>query len=140
MGARTIARECGLMVLFAVDVSPADADKAVADFFRHIAPTSDIEADADARAYTEELVRGVAGDLAAIDKVIAAASTHWRIERMPRVDRNVLRIAAWELQQGVGRAVVIDEAVELAKRFGNEGSGAFVNGVLTKIADDVGAT
>ncbi len=127
------------MILFGVDATGEDAERALTDFFRHVAPTSEIEADAEARAYTEELVRGVAAELTAIDAAIGKASTHWRLERMPRVDRNILRIAAWELRRDVGRAVVIDEAVELAKRFGNEGSGSFVNGVLTKIADDAGA-
>ncbi|HEY3236115.1 MAG TPA: transcription antitermination factor NusB, partial [Polyangiaceae bacterium] len=65
---------------------------------------------------------------------------NWRLERMTRVDRNVLRIGAWELlsRSDVPRAVILDEAVELAKRYGTEESGAFVNGVLDRIADDCG--
>ena len=71
---------------------------------------------------------------------IRKASTNWRIERMARVDRNVLRLGTWELAQidDVPRAVILDEAVELAKRFGSEDSGSFVNGVLDRIATDLG--
>ena len=85
-------------------------------------------------------MRGVAEDTEKLDGTIRAASTNWRIERMARVDRNVLRLGAWELLRAadVPRAVVLDEAVELAKRFGSEDSGAFVNGVLDRIADDLG--
>jgi N utilization substance protein B len=85
-------------------------------------------------------VRGVRAALVDLDARITRASTNWRIERMTRVDRNLLRLGAWELVQkaDVPRAVVLDEAVELAKRFGTEESGAFVNGVLDRIADDCG--
>jgi N utilization substance protein B len=85
-------------------------------------------------------VRGVRSALASIDERIAKASTNWRVERMARVDRNVIRLGAWELSErrDVPRAVVLDEAVEIAKRFGTEESGAFVNGVLDRVADDLG--
>ena len=85
-------------------------------------------------------MRGVAGAGAALDEQIAAASQHWRIERMARVDRNVLRLGTWELvhQADVPRAVILDEAVELAKAYGTDDSSAFVNGVLNKVADALG--
>jgi N utilization substance protein B len=78
--------------------------------------------------------------LADTDRRIQAASTNWRVERMTRVDRNLLRLGAWELvyRSDVPRAVILDEAVEIAKRYGTEDSGAFVNGVLDRIADDCG--
>jgi len=68
------------------------------------------------------------------------ASANWRIERMARVDRNVLRLGAWELlhRRDVPRAVVLDEAIEIAKAFGTDESSAFVNGVLNRIAETVG--
>jgi N utilization substance protein B len=86
------------------------------------------------------MVLGVAADLAAVDEAIRKASTNWRIERMARVDRNVLRLGAWELihHTEVPRAVILDEAVELAKRYGSEESGAFVNGVLDRVAENLG--
>ncbi|MBL8744662.1 MAG: transcription antitermination factor NusB [Myxococcales bacterium] len=138
MGARTIGRECALMVLFGVEADPsahADGRRAAREFFLHLAPGSDIAADEEARAYTEEIAFGVVGELEKVDELIRKCSANWRLERMSRVDRNVLRIGAWELSHGVPRAVAIDEAVELGKKFGSETSGAFINGVLTPIAD-----
>lgn len=136
-GARTIARECALMVLFGLEASAEDPERAVREFFRELASDSGLSTDDDARAYALEIVRGVRRSLDRLDGVIRAASEHWRIERMSRVDRNVLRIGAWELESGVPRPVTIDEAVELAKRFGTAESGAFVNGILDRIADNL---
>jgi N utilization substance protein B len=134
MGARTTAREAALQMLFALDATTGDAEQAILDFWR------EIPGDAEGRAYADELVRGVAGSMGDVDERIAKASTNWRIERMTRVDRNVLRIGTWELvhRPDVPRPVILDEAVEIAKRYGTEESGAFVNGVLDKVADDCG--
>lgn len=136
MGARSTAREAALQMLYALDTTSLDAERVIANFWRE-AP-----GDPEGRAYADELVRGVAASLERTDALIESASQNWRIERMSRVDRNVLRIGAWELSQRpeVPRAVILDEAVETAKRFGNEDSGAFVNGVLDRIADDCGRT
>jgi N utilization substance protein B len=75
-----------------------------------------------------------------LDERIRAASQNWRLERMARIDRNALRLGAFELltRSDVPRAVILDEAVELAKRFGSDESSKFVNGVLDRIADDLG--
>lgn len=71
-----------------------------------------------------------------IDTALGAASAHWRIERMPAVDRNILRLATYELTHTeLSKAIVISEAVELAKQYSTSKSGAFVNGVLSAIAD-----
>ena len=85
-------------------------------------------------------MRGVAEPRTKLDEQIAAASQHWRLERMARVDRNVLRLGTWELahRADVPRAVMLDEAVELAKAYGTDDSSAFVNGVLNKVADALG--
>ncbi len=138
MGARTSGREAALQMLFALDSAQGRKSKAVeqqiADFWREVG------SDAEGRAFADELVRAVAADIEAIDTLVSGASRHWRLERMARVDRNVLRLGAHELKssQEVPRAVVIDEAVELAKRFGAGGSSVFVNGVLDRIAEDLG--
>ncbi len=134
-GSRSVGRQCALMILFALEAEPADPAVATKTFFLHLAPGSEISADEEARAYAQEICVGVMGRLAEIDQVIQRGSAHWRIERMPRVDRNVLRLATWELLTGIPRAVAIDEAVSLGKRFGAENTGAFVNGVLSKVAD-----
>jgi N utilization substance protein B len=134
MGARTTAREAALQMLFAIEASSSDVEQAIRDFWR------ELPGDAEGRAYADEAVRGVRSLLDDLDGRIVRASKNWRLERMTRVDRNVLRLGAWELvkRTDVPRAVAIDEAVELAKRFGTEESGAFVNGVLDRIADDCG--
>ncbi len=134
MGARTTAREAALQMLFALEASDGDVEQAIGDFWR------ELPGDAEGRPYADEAVRGVRATLVALDARIVRASTNWRLERMTRVDRNLLRLGAWELLEktDVPRAVVLDEAVELAKRFGTEESGAFVNGVLDRIADDSG--
>lgn len=134
MGARSTAREAALQMLYAVDSTGNAVERVIAEFW------AEAPGDPEGRAYADELVRGVMRDLERTDALIEAASENWRLPRMSRVDRNVLRIGAWELmtRNDVPRAVILDEAVETAKRFGNEESGAFVNGVLDRVADDCG--
>jgi len=135
MGARTSGRQAALQMLFGIDAAAdADAEATIRAFWR------EFEADPEGRAYADSLVRGVAGNLERVDELIRTSSTNWRLERMARVDRNLLRMAAYELleQKSVPRAVILDEAIELAKLFGSEDSGAFVNGVLDRIAEEVG--
>ena len=136
MGARTGGREAALKMLFGVEASQSDLDSAIALFWREFG------GDPETRPYADESVRGVLDEREALDETIRTASENWRIERMTRVDRNVLRLGTWELKHrtDVPRAVVLDEAIELAKRYGSEESGAFVNGVLNQIADNLGRT
>jgi transcription antitermination protein NusB len=121
-------------MLFAIEATATDLEQVMGDFWR------ELPGDAEGRPYADEAVRGVRASLSDLDARIVRASKNWRLERMTRVDRNLLRLGAWELvhKSDVPRAVVLDEAVELAKRFGTEESGAFVNGVLDRIADDCG--
>jgi len=139
MGARTGGREAALQMLYALDsvrTEDADVDTAqlTADYWR------EVPGDPEGRDFADQLFAGIVADLDAIDERIRSASKHWRLERMSRVDRNVLRLAVYELSRpdDVPRAVIIDEAVELAKRYGAEGSSIFVNGVLDRIAEDLG--
>lgn len=84
-----------------------------------------------ARAFAEELVQGVAAERATLDRRLVEVARNWRLERMALVDRNLLRLAAWEiLYGGTPAAVAIDEAVDLAHEFGDDASPRFVNGVL----------
>lgn len=121
-------------MLFALEVSDGVADDVITAYWR------EVPGDVEGRDYADELVREVAGARDAVDERIRAASKNWRLERMSRVDRNILRLGAQELSShpDVPRAVVIDEAVELAKRYGAEGSSLFVNGVLDRIAEELG--
>ncbi len=134
MGARTTAREAALQMLFAIEATGSDVDQAIKDFWR------ELPGDAEGREYADALVRGVRRDAEQLDERIRAASQNWRLERMARIDRNALRLGAYELltRTDVPRAVILDEAVELAKRFGSDESSKFVNGVLDRIADDLG--
>jgi N utilization substance protein B len=114
-----------LQVLFQLDLT-GDAPAQVLERF-----WAELEADVGVREFTEWLVRGVTADREAIDAQLRAATEHWRLERIAVVDRNVLRMALFELRSATSpEAVVIDEAIEVAKRFGGEESGRFVNGVL----------
>ena len=121
-------------MLFAIEATSGDVDQAISDFWR------ELPGDAEGREYADALVRGVRRDADKLDERIRAASQNWRLERMARIDRNALRLGTYELltRTDVPRAVVLDEAVELAKRFGSEESSKFVNGVLDRIADDLG--
>jgi N utilization substance protein B len=119
-------------MLFALEATGAPAERVLRDFWR------EFPGDIEGRAYAESLVTGVTKERTTIDARISRASDNWRIERMTRIDRNVLRLGTWELlhQETTPKAVVLDEAVELAKRFGTEDSSAFVNGVLSRIAEE----
>lgn len=122
-------------MLFQLEASGVSAEQVVELFWRTFE-----DADPEGRSYADTVLRGVAENLEAIDKRVTAASQNWRLERMARVDRNLLRLGTWELmfRADVPRAVILDEAVELAKAFGTEESSAFVNGVLDRIANDLG--
>ena len=86
----------------------------------------------EAFEYAQELVRGTLDNRDRIDELIRGQADNWRLERMPAVDRNILRLAVYEMlhEQDTPKLVVLDEAIELAKKFGSEQSGRFVNGLL----------
>ena len=91
--------------------------------------------------YVRLLVRGVVADSRDIDRMLSDAAEHWSLHRMALVDRNILRMAVWEMRRQDGDVppkVAINEAIELAKRFSTEQSGAFVNGVLDRIRRTLG--
>jgi N utilization substance protein B len=129
-GKRTKARERALQALYQIDVAASDIDEALGRFWRSFEP-----AEREVQALAELFVRGVHRERRAIDERIEAASTNWRVDRMARVDRNALRLAVFELLHGDAPVkVIINEAIELGKKFGSESSGAFVNGVLDRVA------
>ena len=94
----------------------------------------------EVRTHAEKMVRGVLDHVVELDRRIATASEHWRIERMSRVDRNILRLAAFEIihDPEVPAQVSIDEAVEIARRYGDNKSPAFINGILDHIWKEEG--
>jgi N utilization substance protein B len=116
-----------------------DSDEAVDDYWAKFAGEKPESYD-EVRTHCAELVRGVLGNRAMLDKRISAASHHWKLDRMSAVDRNILRLATFELvmqADQVPRKVAINEAIEIAKKFGNEDSSAFVNGILDRISADM---
>lgn len=122
-------------MLYQLATASISADAAVQRFWKHF------EGEPDSQEYANAAVRGVVATKEALDARIQEASTHWRIERMAKVDLAILRLGTWELEHAPGtgvsapRAVVLDEAVELAKSFGSDDSPAFINGVLNRVAD-----
>ena len=128
---RTKARERAVQALYQIDVAATDLDEALSRFWKSFEPV-----EREVMDLAEELVRGVARHRRDIDETIEGVSQNWRLDRMARVDRNVLRLAVFELlhRYDVPVKVVINEAIELGKKYGSESSGAFVNGVLDRVA------
>ena len=139
MGARRLGRERALQALYQLEQDPKIDPKGALDA-AWTAHDDEGPRDPAADEFARELIDGVKLHLTAIDVLIEEHSHNWRLDRMQRIDRNVLRIGVYELQHlaDVPRKVTINEAVELAKNFGNEASSAFINGLLDKIASTVG--
>ena len=133
MSARTKARKRALDILFSADVRGDELAVALAAEAKRAASEPARQA---SWLYAREIVDGVIDAASEIDEQIATHSRDWKIDRMPAVDRALLRIATWEILHNpdVPTAVAIDEAVELAKEFSTDDSGAFVHGVLARIA------
>ena len=136
MATRRAARELALQALYQLDLRAADEDPtlSLAGFWVHFDP------DGEATPFARELVEGVVEARERIDTVLAAAAQHWRLERLARVDLNLLRLATFELfgRPEIPASVTINEAIEIARRFGSVESAAFVNGVLDHIAASLG--
>lgn len=130
-GPRHQAREAALQILYFWEVGGADPEEAIAAFFAdHGAAASEA-----VRAFAGELVRGTTAEVDRLDARIRQHSEHWRVERLAVIDRLILRMAVWELlhQADTPPAVVLNEALELARTFGTDESVRFVNGVLDAI-------
>ncbi len=132
-----------LQMLYQSELGGSTDDEVVTAFFRSAGSEGEISrglgrqglsprAAQGAMDYAKTLFRGVREHREEIDELVRAQAENWRLERMPAVDRNILRLAVYELtrQSDVPKLVILDEAIELAKRFGSENSGRFVNGVL----------
>ena len=125
------AREAALKILYFWEIGRSEPGQAIGAYFREHDP----DAPEPVRAFATTLVEGTIAELAALDAVIERHSTHWRVERLAIVDRLILRIAAWELRHAgeTPPAVVLNEALELARTFSTEEAVRFVNGVLDGI-------
>lgn len=129
MGRRTKARECAFQILYQWEISREPIERVNGLFWQVRSGTAAM------RAMAERLATGAQGRIEELDAAIAEAAANWRLDRIAAVDRTILRLGAYELaaETETPAAVVLDEAVELAKRFGEADSPAFVNGVLDAI-------
>ena len=129
MSTRREAREWAVQLLFQLDMNPCDVEKALTDFW------SDKETDERSREFMENIVRGVLLNIDKIDAKLKECAEHWDLPRMVVVDRNVMRIAIYEMLfcEEVPQVVSINEAVDIAKYFGSSESGKFVNGILDRV-------
>src|SRR5580700_7613955 len=129
-GKRRIARELAVQFLYQFDLSGGSLEEAVPLFWQTQSEVGD-----DGRKFTEELIHGVVERRAVIDERIAKYTDNWDLPRIAAVDRNILRLAMYEMlfRDDIPPVVSINEAVDIAKKFSTGESGAFVNGILDKI-------
>lgn len=135
MGDRRIGRELALQALYQRDMAGETAPTSLASFWDHFVPEG-VPRGGESEQLARDIVSGVEAERTHIDELIAGAAEHWKLPRLSRVDVNVLRCATFELlrRPEIPTAVVIDEAIEIARRYGSEDSPRFVNGVLDHIA------
>ena len=135
MGERRNARELALQALFFLDVINEEPQALFDLFCDHFHEMIDEKVAAPQKAFFVQLVNGVIMSFDETDRLIKMSSQNWKISRMPIVDRNIMRIAVYELMQcqDIPPSVTINEAVDIGKRYGTRGSAAFINGVLDRI-------
>ena len=129
MGGRRVSREVSLKVLFQVDLVHANIEEALKHAFENDKYSDEV------KEFALTLVKGVMSNLAEIDKVIKNYTNNWSLDRITNIDRSILRIAIYEILylSNIPKSVSINEAVELAKKYGTKSSFSFVNGVLGRI-------
>ena len=134
MSLRRKGRELALQVLYQLDMSGEASEQALHAF------AESFEASPKAREFAWALVRGVRERQQQLDEALAAGSDNWRVERLSRIDANVIRLAVYEMSNGLPLEIAINEAVEVARKYGTAESAAFVNGVLDAVAKQLGLT
>ena len=134
MGPRRKAREYALQMLFQWDITHDSVEQIVATFFQN-----QPEESATTVAFARDLLTGTIEHVEEIDRLIQRHAEHWRLDRMAVVDRNILRLAAQEFMYGDGapKTVVINEAIEIARRFSSQESPQFINGILDSIKKEL---
>lgn len=133
---RRRAREVALQILYQLDVGGhlaggGDSEMSIQHYWDSFDPVT-----LEEKAFAERIVRGVLGDVAAIDAAIDGASTHWKLDRMAKVDRSLLRLATYEILwcPDIPASASINEAIEIGKRFSGTDSAGFLNGILDNVA------
>lgn len=129
MGGRRLSREMALKVLFQIDLVSTNIEETLKYTFENVKLSVEV------KEFTLLLVKGVMSNLSEIDKAINSYTKNWSLERITNIDRNILRMAIYEILylKNIPKSVSINEAVELAKKYGTKSSFSFVNGVLGKI-------
>ena len=130
MRKRTQSRECALQILYQNEMNPSGLEEVIAAYWEQHPDYTD-----DVREFAVSLVRGTLDRVKELDEIIVRATENWELSRMAVIDRNILRFATYELlfMEDIPPKVTINEAVNIAKKFSQEESGKFVNGVLDKI-------
>ena len=130
------AREAALQIAFELEFNDSDPQKVFNEYWREQKAVSDHQR---IREYSDWLVKGILSHRPEIDDLIQSCSEHWRIVRMAHVDRNILRLAVFELlyEKEVAPAIIIDEAIEIAKKFSGEKAATFVNGILDAVRERI---
>jgi N utilization substance protein B len=133
LGRRRKSRESSLQVLYQLNITKQDATAVFTQFEEHFLP------DGMADDFVKRLVHGVLEHRVELDGLIEQYSEHWRIDRIDMIDRNILRMALFELLycEDIPPKVTINEAVDLGKRFGSGDSGSFINGILDRVQNEV---
>ena len=139
MGKRREGREAAVQFLYQLDLNPEKPDSLLPQFWQLRTGPGNAAVPAKTRAFTEALIRGVTTHSSAIDERIRQCASNYQLERIAPVDRNILRIAIYEMLfcNDVPPVVSINEAIEIAKRFGGDESGRFVNGILDRIRGEL---
>lgn len=132
MGSRREAREEALKVLYQIDIRKEDPEQIMKEFWKENPPDKEVQ------QYSRLLIRQTLEHLDRIDSIIKETSSHWKIDRIGLVERNILRFAICEIlyKKDIPSKVAIDEAVSIAKDFGTDDSGSFINGILDRVMKD----
>jgi transcription antitermination protein NusB len=132
VNARRLARELAFRAAYQADVTGDPLDRCLAEILEETGPAE------DARAFADELIRSLAAHAADIDATVSRIARNWPLARMAATDRSVIRVAAAELlyHAATPTRVALDEAIEIAKKYGMDTSGSFVNGILDRIAHE----
>ncbi len=129
MRKRTLARECALKILYRIEISKDSMEDSVKDFW------SREEVEKEVRDFANSIVKGTCKELSRIDGFISKYADNWDIKRIAVIDKNILRMGIYEIvyREDIPPKVSINEAIELAKKYGDVDSGKFVNGILDKV-------
>jgi N utilization substance protein B len=136
LGTRRKAREIALQILYQLEVNPLDPQEALKLFWQTVSTSGPV------KEFAARIVEGVQQYREEIDAVIKRYSEHWRLDRMDRVDKSILRMGVYELLycDDIPVKVALNEAIDLGKKFGTEESGAFINGILDRISKNEART